>query len=138
MTAASNASHEYGTEGERVVEGLLHFDGWVIMKRQPTMYGHRLDFRAIHADLGEMLIEVKVWGAGGGKDTVKKAIADAYDLKAAGCTIPYMLILSEQLYGLNAAMIQRALDSRVIHEVRIIGFKPWPRYHVPTALPGLE
>jgi hypothetical protein len=121
VTARSN-----GQEGERIVEGLLRYEGWEIIERQVLVYGHLLDFRAKHPRRGEALIEVKVWGAGGGKDTVKKAIGDAYDLREAGETTPYVLVLSHELLGLHGAMLGRAIRAGVIHEVRILGFRPFP------------
>lgn len=121
MTARGN-----GQEGERIVEGLLRYEGWDILERQVLVHGHLLDFRAKHSQRGEALIEVKVWGAGGGKDTVKKAIGDAYDLREAGETTPYVLVLSHELLGLHGAMLSRAIRAGVISEVRILGFRPFP------------
>lgn len=115
-------SRDNGAEGERVVEALLGYEGWEIAERQALVHGHRLDFRAKHPHRGEALIEVKVWGAGGGKDTVKKAIADAYDLQQAGETIPYILMLSHELTGLHGVMLSRAVRAGAIAEVRILGF----------------
>lgn len=119
-------SRDNGAEGERIVEGLLGYEGWEIVERQAIVRGHRLDFRAKHPQRGEALIEVKVWAAGGGKDTVKKAIADAYDLKEAGETLPYILMLSHEMSGLHGAMLSRAVRAGAITEVRILGFLSQP------------
>jgi hypothetical protein len=53
--------------------------------------------------------------------TVKKAIADAYDLAQAGETRPYMLMMSHPMTGLLAQMITRARRAGVINDVQIIG-----------------
>lgn len=61
-------------------------------------------------------------GAGpSGKDTVKKAIADAYDLAQLGETRPFMLVLSHPMTGLLGGMITRARRAGVINDVVIIG-----------------
>lgn len=131
MTARSS-----GQEGERIVEGLLGYEGWTILERQVLVHGHLLDFLAKHPQRNEALIEVKVWSAGGGKDTVKKAIGDAYDLKEAGCTTPYILVLSHNLLGLHGAMLSRAIRAGVIAEVRILGFRPFEE-HTTISVPPI-
>lgn len=114
-----------GVKGEEIAEWSLVRRGWQITGRQvPLPGGHRCDLTATHPDTGaeEWLIEVKVWGAApSGKDTVKKAIADAYDLAQAGETRPFMLILSHPMTGLLGDMITRARRAGVINDVRIIG-----------------
>ena len=70
----------------------------------------------------EWLVEVKVWGADpSGKDTVKKAIVDAYDLAQAGEPRPFLLVLSHPLTGLLQQMITRARRAGVINDVLVIG-----------------
>lgn len=119
------SSRRNGQTGEQIVEGLLRYEGWTIVERQARVHGHLIDFRAKHPALGEALIEVKVWGDRGGTDTVKKAIGDAYDLREAGETTPYVLVLSQQLLGLHREMLGRAVRAGAIHNVRIVGFVPF-------------
>lgn len=99
--------------------------GWKITDRQvPLPGGHRADFTATHPETSdeEWLVEVKVWGVKRtGRDTVKKAIADAYDLAQAGETRPFMLVLSHPMTGLLGEMITRARRAGVINAVQIIG-----------------
>lgn len=125
------SSRENGKIGEAVVEGLLVYEGWEIIERQALVHGHLIDLRAKHPTHGEALFEVKVWGAGGGQDTAKKAIADAYDLQVAGETTPYVLVLSHQLSGLLRTMLWRALDAGAIHRVRVVGFLPFTGQTLP-------
>lgn len=124
------SSRENGKIGEAIVEGLLVYEGWEIIDRQTLVHGHKMDLRAKHPKYGEAIFEVKVWGAGGGQDTAKKAIADAYDLQRAGETTPYILVLSHQLSGLLRNMLVRALEAGAIHQVRVIGFLPFEMPYV--------
>ncbi len=125
------SSRQNGKVGEAIVEGLLIYEGWEIIERQALVHGHLIDLRAKHPRFGEALFEVKVWGAGGGQDTAKKAIGDAYDLREAGETTPYVLVLSHQLSGLLQDMLTRALRAGAIHEVRVVGFLPFDRRETP-------
>lgn len=112
----------HGNEGERIVDRLLRYERWDIVERQSRVYGHTLDMLAEHPLHGEALIEVKVWADPKtvGTDNVKKAIADAYDLRAAGEVRPYILVLSHELPGLLKDMLQRAVDVGAITEVRVL------------------
>lgn len=112
----------HGNEGERIVDRLLRYEGWEILERQSRIHGHHLDMLAGHPEHGEALIEVKVWADPKtvGTDNVKKAIADAYDLRAAGEERPYVLVLSHELPGLLRDMLQRAVDVGAITEVRVL------------------
>ena len=113
-----------GALGEQTVEWVLVREGWKIIDHQVRASGgHVLDLLAIHPDLGdEWLVEVKVWGPGpSGKDTVKKAIADAYDLQQLGEPRSLLLVLSHRLDGLHGDMLRRAVRAGAINEVRIIG-----------------
>lgn len=117
----------HGTEGEQIVERLLRYENWTIVERHPLAFGHQLDLLAKHPDHGEALFEVKVWADPRkvGTDNVKKAIADAYDLRAAGETRPYVLVLSHDTLGwLHREMLRRAVASGVITEIRVLGFLP--------------
>jgi len=117
-----------GVKGEEVAEWALVRRGWKVTGRQvPLAGGHRADLTAVHPQTSdeEWAIEIKVWGAEpSGRDTVKKAIADAYDLAQAGETRPYMLVLSHPMTGLLAQMITRARRAGVINDVQIIGAQP--------------
>lgn len=115
-----------GRQGEKVVEQLIRYEGGVIVERQALVHGHALDFLVKHPRYGESLWEVKVWADPKkvGTDTVKKALADAYDLRAAGETRPYILVLSHQLVGLYRDMIVRAVEAGAISDVRVLGFLP--------------
>lgn len=115
-----------GAEGEDVVRALLGYEGWEIEETQPLAMGHRVDFLASHPAYGQALIEVKVWARGGGTDTVKKAIADAYDLREAGETRPYFLILSHALDGLYGEMLRRARKSGAIARVIVLKLQDYP------------
>jgi hypothetical protein len=118
-----------GVKGEEIAEWALERRGWKITGRQvPLPGGHHCDFTAVHLATSdeEWLIEVKVWGvAPSGRDTVKKAIADAYDLAQLGETRPFMLVLSHPMTGLLAGMITRARRAGVINDVQIIGADAW-------------
>jgi hypothetical protein len=113
-----------GVQGEQTVEWVLVREGWKITDRQVKVAGgHVADFVGIHPTyVDEWLIEVKVWGPGpSGKDTVKKAIADAYDLQQLGEPRPLLLIMSHRLDGLHGDMLRRAVRAGAINEVRVLG-----------------
>jgi Restriction endonuclease len=114
-----------GVKGEQVAEWCLERRGWKVTGRQVAAGGgHRCDFSATQPQVGdeEWLVEVKVWGAEpSGRDTVKKAIADAYDLAQAGESRPFLLVLSHRLTGLLGEMITRARRAGVINDVLVIG-----------------
>lgn len=116
----------HGDEGERIVERLLRYGGWDIIERHPPAHGHTLDLLAKHPEEEETLFEVKVWANPNrvGTDNVKKAIADAYDLRAAGETRPYVLVLSHELAGLHMAMLYRAIRAGAITDVWVLGLVP--------------
>lgn len=124
--------HAHGEEGERIVERLLSYSGWTLIERHPMVHGHTLDLLAKHPDHEETLFEVKVWtSARSGKDNVKKAIADADDLRRAGETRPYVLVLSHELAGLHQMMLSRAMAAGVITEVLILTLMPMTRSVLP-------
>jgi hypothetical protein len=113
-----------GDEGEQIAEFVMKREGWQILGRQvDAAGGHRLDMLAVHPVYGdEWLVEVKTWGtARSGRDTVKKAIADAYDMRVAGETRPVVLWLSHHLDGLLGDMLRRARQQGVFAEVRVLG-----------------
>lgn len=119
-----SGSGEAGIKGEEMAEWSLERRGWKITGRQVPVGCHRCDFTAVHLETGdeEWLVEVKVWGAKRtGRDTVKKAIADAYDLAQLGETRPFLLVLSHPLTGGLGQMITRARRAGVINDVLIIG-----------------
>jgi hypothetical protein len=121
MTAANEA----GPQGEALAEALLAYAGWETVEHHPVVLGHRLDRRVKHRVYGEALVEVKVWGVRpSGKDTVKKAIADAYDLQRQGCEIPYILVLSHDLTGLHHDMLERAVAAHAISQVLVLALVP--------------
>ncbi len=128
----SNSSGS-GKQGESTVLGLLRYGGWENIEHQVLVGGHVLDFRAKHPIHGEALFEVKVWEKGGGKDTVKKALWDAVDLKLQGIDTPYILFLSHDLMGNYRDQILRAEKAGFVHEARVIGAQPL-RDVVQTAL----
>lgn len=119
----------HGNEGERIVKGLLEYGGWTIIEQQPMAYGHRLDMLGKHPDHEETLFEVKVWAnpKNVGTDNVKKAIGDAYDLKIAGETRPYVLVLSHELAGLHQVMLNRAINAGAISDVWVVALVPITR-----------
>lgn len=123
-------ANDAGLDGEVVAQWSLERRGWQITGRQVTTdSGHCADFTAVHPETGEeeWLVEVKVWGPGrSGKDTVKKAIADAYDLAQAGERRPFLLVLSHPLTGLYGQMITRARRAGVINDVLVIGASQHP------------
>jgi hypothetical protein len=87
-----------GAQGEQAVHWVLVREGWTITDRQvKAAGGHVLDLLGIHPAYGdEWLIEVKVWGPEpSGRDTIKKAIADAYDLQQLGEPRPLLLVFAE-------------------------------------------
>lgn len=113
-----------GSRGEEVAGWILERSGWEIVDHQvKAAGGHVLDMLAVHPVTHELwLVEVKAWGrAPSGKDTVKKAIGDAYDLQQAGEQRPLLLVISHQLTGLLADMLTRARRAGAINEVRILG-----------------
>lgn len=120
-----STSSRAGATGETVAIWALERRGWKITGRQvPAAGGHRCDISLVHMATSdeEWLAEVKVWGAApSGRDTVKKAIADAYDLAQAGETRPFMLVLSHPMTGVLGQMITRARRAGVINDVQIIG-----------------
>ena len=123
----------HGEEGERIVERLLSYGGWDVIERHPLSHGHHLDLLAKHPDHDETLFEVKVWAdpTRVGTDNVKKAIADAYDLRAAGETRPYILVLSHDLSGLHRMMLDRAMAVGVITDVLVLALVPATRPVLP-------
>lgn len=113
-----------GVEGEQTVEWILVRQGWKITGHQvKAAGGHILDMLGIHPATGdEWLIEVKVWGAlPSGKDTIKKAIADAYDLQQLAEPRPLLLVMSHPMPGLLGEMLRRAVRAGAINEVRVVG-----------------
>jgi hypothetical protein len=114
-----------GNQGEQVARWCLERRGWKITGSQVIVgSGHRVDFTAIHPDTGEeeWIVDVKVWGLEpSGRDTIKKSIADAYDLAQAGETRPFLLVISHPLTGLYGQMIARARRAGVINDVQLIG-----------------
>ena len=123
----------HGEQGERIVERLLTYGGWMIIERQVLVHGHRLDLLAKHPDHDETLFEVKVWADPNkvGTDNVKKAMADANDLRLAGETRPYILVLSHELAGLHRDMLHRAMASGQINDVWILTMLPIARPVLP-------
>lgn len=121
MTASSSSGS--GRQGEQTVLGILRYEGWQDIRRQVPIGGHTLDFVATHTVHGEALFEVKVWEKGGGKDTVKKALWDAVDLKLQAITTPYILFLSHDLMGNYQEQILRAVKAGFVHEARVIGYR---------------
>jgi hypothetical protein len=128
-----SGERDHGKEGERIVERLLRYGGWEIIEHQPVAYGHHLDLLGKHPDHGETLFEVKVWADPSkvGTDNVKKAIADAYDLRAAGEQRPYVLVLSHELVGLHQMMLSRAMGTGVITDVWVLALLPIARPVLP-------
>ena len=122
----SESPKSAGLQGELVAKWSLVRQGWRISGEQVLIHGHRLDLLAIHPATGhEWMVEVKVWGPDpSGRDTVKKALADAYDLREAGETRPYLLVLSHSLEGLHGEMIARARKAGVLGDVQLIGLTP--------------
>jgi len=116
-------SYQSGAEGEDTTVWILERQGWKVLGRHVRVAGgHVLDLLLMHPVLDEeWLCEVKVWGvAPSGKDTVKKAIADAYDLREAGELRPLLLVISHRLDGLLGDMLVRARRAGAINEIRII------------------
>lgn len=117
------ASKQAGVDGEHVGEWVLIREGWKIVDRQfKAAGGHVLDFLAVHpVFLEHWLVEMKTWGDGpSGRDTVKKAIADAYDLRELGEPRPLLLLMSHRLDGLLGDMLSRARRAGAINEIRVI------------------
>ena len=114
-----------GVQGEKVALQLLLYAGWDLIERQYLIHGHRVDYRMKHPQYGETLVEVKVWATVSGRDTVKKAIADAYDLQQTGDALPYVLVLSHDLAGLLSAMLRRAIAAGAIRDVLVLTLVPF-------------
>jgi hypothetical protein len=113
-----------GPLGEQVALAVLELWGWTVIEQQVDIAGHRLDATVTHDRHGDHLVEVKTWLTVSGRDTVKKALADAWDLWAlrqcGHCIPPYMLVVSEPMTGLHAEMLKRAQDAGAIAHVVII------------------
>jgi hypothetical protein len=121
--------HSSGSRGEAEAKSLLSRERvWKFSDTRPIgAGGHRLDLGAIHLPTGlEWLIEVKTWDTVSGRDTVKKAIADAYDMREAGEQRLIMLVISEHLGGLLGDMLRRARRAGAINDIRITG--TWSNY----------
>jgi hypothetical protein len=114
------ASRGSGQRGEDAVLAHMTYEGWGDIERQYHIGGHVLDFKAKHSVIGEGLHEVKAWEKGGGKDTVKKALWDAVDLKLQGIVLPYTLWLSEELFGNYRDQILRAKAAGFLFDARVI------------------
>jgi hypothetical protein len=122
-------SYSSGRKGEEEAKSLLAREHvWKWSDSRPIgVGGHRMDLGAIHLPTGEeWLIEVKTWDTLSGRDTVKKAIADAYDMRQAGETRMIMLVISEHLGGILGDMLRRARQAGAINEIRITG--TWTNY----------
>lgn len=115
-------SKRNGQAGEEVVAQLLYYaPNLTVLARQYEVLGHRIDFLIEH-DGQEVLVEVKTWAENSGTDTVKKAIADAYDLHHhAWPRRPYWLALSKEMRGLNGEMLERAQEVGAIAKVIVFG-----------------
>jgi hypothetical protein len=113
-----------GQLSEAAVLGVLELWGWTIRETQYEIAGHRLDALVEHPTLGSYLVEVKSWLKVSGRDTVKKAIADAADLwvlRRNGQEVPpYMLVLSEPMSGLLDDMLRRAQEAGFIAYVVVV------------------
>jgi len=124
-------SKDSGKAGEQAAEALLIYQGWEIIGPDLPVHGHKIDRLAKHPVHGEALFEIKVWATKSGRDSAKKAIADAWDLQACGEERPYILILSHELTGILADMLDRALAAGALHDVWILAFSPWRRKSGP-------
>jgi hypothetical protein len=111
-----------GAAGENDARRRLEYEGCEILEAHPLIHGHRLDFLVRHPVYGESFVEAKFWkpGDNSGKDTVKKAIADAYDLRECGETRAYILVISHRLRGLHREMLRRARKAGVIAAIYVI------------------
>jgi hypothetical protein len=110
-----------GAAGEEAARRQLRYCGCKILKEHPVVHGHTLDLLVWHPEHGDSLVEVKIWHPENpsGKDTVKKAIADAYDLRHCGETRAYLLVISHRLTGLLGDMLDRAVDAGAITAVLV-------------------
>ncbi len=127
-------SRDNGKAGEAAAKNLLIYKGWEIIDTQVPAHGHVIDILAKHPAHGEALFEVKVWATKSGRDSAKKAIADAWDLLACGESRPYIVILSEELTGILADMIDRGLAGGALHDVWILDFVRWGERRSGAAL----
>lgn len=121
------AANDSGARGEITAADVFERAGWKLLVRHPQAYGHTLDWLAADPDGVECLVEVKSWGSEPtGKDSVKKALADARDLKLAGETRPYVLVLTHVLGGLHGEMLRRARDAGDVDRVLVVLLEDHP------------
>lgn len=115
-----NAAGQSGADFELECEMALKRQGWEILDRQHSLpSGHRADMIARHPETDIVwFVECKGWGfRRSGKDTIKKALADAYDLAQLPDRMPFLLMLSHHMPGLLGAMVARAQLAGVVNEV---------------------
>lgn len=118
-----------GAAGEEDARRRLLYIGCEILEVHPLVHGHILDYRVWHPHYFESLVEAKFWDPAKptGKDTVKKALADAYDLRQCGERRPYLLIVSHRLGGMLGGMLDRAVLAGVITQVLVpdlVSYRP--------------
>ena len=69
-----------------------------------------IDWLMTDPDGTDCLVEIKSWGSGpSGKDTIKKALADAYYLNSRGDDRPYVLVLTHEPQPTYREMVRQAI-----------------------------
>jgi hypothetical protein len=122
-------SRRSGDLGEALAVALLEQRGWKLVERQARVCGHHIDALMLDPDATEVLVQVKAWQpGGGGQDTVKKDIADAWHLRYCGERRPIMLVLTTPLRwpGLRH-MVADALAADLYNAVLIVNTKEMTR-----------
>src|SRR5215471_3347687 len=108
----NGTSRRSGDDGEAAAIAMLVQRGWKLVERQYRVHGHKIDALMLDENAREVLVQVKSWQSGGGRDTVKKDIADAWHLhNCCNEERPIVLVLTEQLRGVLRNMITEAHEA---------------------------
>jgi hypothetical protein len=114
-------ANESGRRGDATVTDVLDRHGWKLLDSQVEAFGVHVDRLMADPEGVDSLVEIKSWGyEPSGKDTIKKAIADAYYLQGRGETRPYVLVLTHAPTGLHLEMVHQAVRDGAIAQAFIV------------------
>jgi hypothetical protein len=117
----NGTSRRSGDLGEVAAIAMLEQRGWKLIERQAKVLGLRIDALMFDPDANEVLVQVKAWQPGNsGRDTVKKDIHDAWQLRRRGEQRAIVLVLTEPMRGILRESLLDALAEGFYTRVLII------------------
>jgi hypothetical protein len=103
-------ANDGGKRGDATVSDVMSRNGWKLLDQQIETFGLHIDWLMTDPDGTDCLVEIKSWGSGpSGKDTIKKALADAYYLNSRGDDRPYVLVLTHEPQPTYREMVRQAI-----------------------------